>query len=191
MRLRSTIALHEAGHAVIGVLLGNEVDFVRVDDGEGACGGSGLRSNAESVIATFAGPWAQRLFSDEPPTNAECSEDFRAIDQTLRIVSPFSCPQIMRREELKWESRRMVIANERSIRELADMLVKWGYIGWPATMSATEIIKSILEPTSQAAGKATYEQALREAPRKAPRKAMHDADAKISGGKSSQSPHKD
>lgn len=151
MRLRSTIALHEAGHAVIRVLLGNAVDFVRVDDdGEGACGGSGQCSNAESVIATFAGPWAQRLFSDEAVSEAtmsEWSQDFRSIDQTLRIDSPASCPQMMLREELKWESRRMVIANERSIRALADVLVKWGHIGWPATIPATEIIKNILDPS--------------------------------------------
>lgn len=145
-----TTAIHEAGHAVIYVALGIEVYSVQMCNGDGdGLVTAGKGSNADQIIGGFAGPWAQKLFSDEPPTNAECSEDFRKIDQMLGIASPVSSsPQMMLREELKWESRRMVITNEQNICAVANYLVNFGHIGWPEDpLCASEIIRNILDPS--------------------------------------------
>jgi hypothetical protein len=144
-------ALHEAGHAVIHHLLGNTVSFVTMcDDTENAKVTATKHSDNDWVIGGFAGPWAQQLFSDDPPTQAGCSHDYRLINETLGISSAQD-PQVSLREELKERARQMVLANETSIRTVAKHLISHGDIGNPHHsfgQTAAQILDNIIRTSN-------------------------------------------
>jgi hypothetical protein len=139
-------AIHEAGHCVVNHLLGDEVMFVTIHN----CDGNGMTtvgnsSDENSVIGGFAGPWAQKLFSDEPPTLMECSDDYDQINRILGISSAHH-PRVALRERLKEKSREMVIAHEKQIRAVADLLSERGYLGfhWDDGAKATETLNVLV-----------------------------------------------
>jgi hypothetical protein len=142
-----TTAFDHAAKAVIHHLLGNTVLLVTMS----TYGDDGIvhvdeRSRIDFIIATFAGPWAQRFFSGQPATMFECDESFRLIDEALGISSPLDS-QVVIREELKAQARQMVLANETSIRTVAKHLISHGDIGNPHHSfgwTATQILDNII-----------------------------------------------
>jgi hypothetical protein len=142
-----TTAFDHAAKAVVHHLLENTVILVTMSaDGDEGIVHVDERSRINFIIATFAGPWAQKFFSDQPATMLECDESFCLIDELLGITSPLDS-QVVIREELKEHARQMVLANETSIRTVAKHLVSHGDIGNPHHSfgwTATQILYNII-----------------------------------------------
>jgi hypothetical protein len=142
-----TTAFDYAAKAVINHLLGNPLILVTMS----ICGDDGIvhvdeRSTINFIIATFAGPWAQKFFSGQPATMLDCDESFCLIDELLGITSPLDS-QVVIREELKEQARQMVLANETGIRTVAQHLISHGDIGNPHHSfgwTATQILDNII-----------------------------------------------
>lgn len=147
-----TTAIHEAGHAIVHLALGHQVAFVTIVPAEKYRGLTLAEpcSPADEILLSFAGGWAQRLFSDEPPKLGELRSDLEAVNRILNIPPVFPTPAlILQREELCVRALKIVIANEQAIKVVADYLVQHKEIGREdgAGLFAGDIIKNILDPS--------------------------------------------
>jgi hypothetical protein len=150
-----TTAIHEAGHAVIHHLLGNQITYVNIrPSGNARQYGYGYANVTyrgywyeTAILGCFAGPWAHKLFTDDTPTQIGCRDDFREITRILDLCKLDEPERVALRERLKEQSRAMVIANEKSIRVVADYLIAHGELGNPAHsdgQTATEILNRLI-----------------------------------------------
>jgi hypothetical protein len=145
-------AIHEAGHAVIHHLCGHRVEFVNIcltgkdsDYGHG-CTRVVLQWPHQAILGIFAGPWAQTLFSDDPPIMRGYEDDHREIDHQLRLLKLDDSQRAELRADLKKKSRALVEENEKNIRTVADFLLEHGCIGKPddGGTEATETLKRLI-----------------------------------------------
>ncbi len=124
-----TVAIHEAGHAVIAAALGIKVEGIALDSNSGRvrtrCPEQNISEIERSLIVTLAGPIAERLLigdpSDESVFRGDRKDEIELTAKMAEQVGLFEAD--LRALDCERRATSLVFAKRKEIQILADRLM--------------------------------------------------------------------